>query len=137
MSLTPTTAVILVDHGSRRAESNDQLLEVVAAYRRHSEWRIVEPAHMELAEPSIATAFGRCVEQGAARVIVVPYFLAPGRHWTEDIPRLAAEAASPYPGVEYVVAAPLGVHPLMLAVIDERIAESLGRQHHSGDGDAG
>jgi hypothetical protein len=39
--------------------------------------------------------------------------------------------------VEYVVAAPLGVHPLMLAVIDERIAESLGRQHHSGDGDAG
>jgi sirohydrochlorin ferrochelatase len=134
MSESQFTAVILVDHGSRRVESNGQLLEVVAAYRRHSQWRIIEPAHMELAEPSIATAFGRCVEQGAMRVIVVPYFLAPGRHWTEDIPRLAAEAAAPYGGLEYSVAAPLGVHPLMLAVIDERIAESLGRQH---DGEGG
>jgi sirohydrochlorin ferrochelatase len=136
MSDSESTAVILVDHGSRRAESNDQLLEVVAAYRRHSHWRVVEPAHMELAEPSIATAFGRCVEQGATRVIVVPYFLAPGRHWNEDIPRLAAEAAAPYVGLEHVVAAPLGIHPLMLAVIDERIAESLGRQHDA-DGGAG
>ena len=134
MSDFESTAVILVDHGSRRTESNDQLLEVVAAYRRHSHWRVVEPAHMELAEPSIATAFGRCVEQRASRVIVVPYFLAPGRHWTEDIPRLAAEAASPYAGVQYLVAAPLGIHPLMLAVIDERIAESLGRQHDADGG---
>jgi sirohydrochlorin ferrochelatase len=128
MTESPLTAVILVDHGSRRAESNDQLLEVAAAYRRHSKQRVVEPAHMELAEPSLATAFKRCVEAGAMRVIVVPYFLAPGRHWTEDIPRLAAEAASPYRGVEHVVTAPLGIHPLLLAVIDERIAESLGRQ---------
>lgn len=90
---------------------------------------------MELAEPSIATAFRRCVEAGATRVIVVPYFLAPGRHWTEDVPHLAAEAAAPHSGLEYLVAAPLGVHPLLLAVIDERIAESLGRQHDAnGDG---
>ena len=36
---------------------------------------IVEPAHMELAEPSIATAFARCVERGATTVVVFPYFL--------------------------------------------------------------
>src|SRR5262245_47490102 len=42
------TAIILIDHGSRRTESNDQLLEVVEAYRRHSGQAIVEPAHMEL-----------------------------------------------------------------------------------------
>ena len=87
---------------------------------------------MELAEPSIATAFARCVEQGATLVVVVPYFLAPGKHWHEDIPRLAAEAAAPHAGVDMSVAPPLGLHPLMLEVIDERIAEALGRQH---DGD--
>jgi sirohydrochlorin ferrochelatase len=123
------TAIIIVDHGSRRAESNDLLLEVAEAYRRHSSWSIVEPAHMELAEPSIATAFARCVERGAKLVVVFPYFLGPGRHWNEDIPRLAAEAALHFAnhGVRHLVTEPLGLHPLILDVIDDRIAHGLQR----------
>jgi sirohydrochlorin ferrochelatase len=121
--------VILVDHGSRRDESNQMLLEVVDAYRQHANWQIVEPAHMELAEPSIATAFSRCVEQGANLVVVFPYFLAPGKHWHEDIPRLAAEAAAAHPGVHHVVTEPLGLHELMLKIIDDRIGESLDREN--------
>lgn len=130
---TEKVAIILVDHGSRRDESNQLLLEVIDAFRQHSEWSIVEPAHMELAEPSIATAFARCVEQGAELVIVFPYFLSPGRHWNEDIPRLAAEAAVAYPGVHHLVTAPLGLHALMLQVIDERIATCLDRVTGAGD----
>jgi sirohydrochlorin ferrochelatase len=121
------TAVVLVDHGSRRDESNKLLLDVVAAFRQHAGWSIVEPAHMELAEPSIATAFARCVQQGAELVIVFPYFLAPGRHWNDDIPRLAAEAAQAWPGIKHFVTAPLGLHALILQVIDERIATCLER----------
>jgi len=37
----------------------------------------------ELAEPSIRDAFQSCVEQGAHRIIVSPFFLSPGRHWTQ------------------------------------------------------
>ena len=112
------------------ASDLDQLLlEVAAAYKSHSGLPIVEPAHMELAEPSIATAFARCVEQGAVLVVVVPYFLGPGKHWNEDIPRLAAEAAARHPGVGHFVADPLGLHPLLLQIVDERIREALGRQH--------
>ncbi len=118
-------AVVLVDHGSRRDESNRLLLEVAQAYREHADWAIVEPAHMELAEPSIATAFERCVASGAELVIVFPYFLGPGRHWNSDIPRLAAQAAEACGGVRHLVTAPLGLHALLLQVIDERIAESL------------
>ena len=56
--------IILVDHGSRREESNLLLLDVVRDFAANSGYEIVEPAHMELAEPSIATAFARCVERG-------------------------------------------------------------------------
>jgi sirohydrochlorin ferrochelatase len=121
--------LIIVDHGSRRRESNDQLLAVADAYRRSRSRQIVEPAHMELAEPSIATAFGRCVEQGAKLVVVFPYFLGPGRHWSEDIPRLVAEAARPFDaaGVRHLVTAPLGLHPLVMQVIDDRITHCLAR----------
>src|SRR5262245_13006811 len=92
------TGIILVDHGSRREESNRMLEEAAEAFWRRFRWKIVEPAHMELAEPSIGAAFARCVEQGATLVVVFPYLLSPGRHWTEDIPRLAAETASKYAG---------------------------------------
>ena len=126
-SVSPTIAVILVDHGSRLAESNDLLLEAVAAFRERSGRAIVEPAHMELAEPTLAHAFDRCVERGATRVVVFPYFLAPGRHGSEDIPRMAAEAAARHPGVELLVAEPFGLHPKLLEVIDERIAQRLQR----------
>lgn len=125
----PTTpapiGVIVVDHGSRRAESNAALLDVVEAFRRHSGFAIVEPAHMELAEPTLATAFDRCVAHGAALVIVHPFFLLPGRHWTDDIPALAAEAASRHPGVSYRVTEPVGLHPLMAEIMRQQVEAHL------------
>lgn len=125
------TAVILVDHGSKVAASNELLLEIAEAFRAKFDWEIVEPAHMELAEPSIATAFARCVERGAGRVVVMPYFLGPGRHSSQDIPRLVKEAADQHPGVDHVVTAPLGLHDLLLQVVDLRIAEALDTQAES------
>ena len=129
--LDPSLAVILVDHGSRRDESNEMLLDVVRDFAERSGLPIVEPAHMEVAEPSIATAFARCVARGGKTVVVFPYFLLPGRHWHEDIPRLAADAAKAHPGVSYLVTAPFAMHPLMAQVIEQRIEHCL--RHVRGD----
>lgn len=52
------TGVVIVDHGSRAKASNDMLLEFVALYKATTQQGIVEPAHMEIAEPSIADAVG-------------------------------------------------------------------------------
>lgn len=121
----PGTAVVVVDHGSRRSSSNIMLEELVQRFADQSPFDIVEPAHMELAEPSIRTAFRRCVERGARRVVVLPYFLLPGRHWHEDIPRLTRQAAAEHPGVDYLVASPIGLHPLMLGVMQARLDHCL------------
>jgi sirohydrochlorin ferrochelatase len=103
-----------------RAEAN-ALLEVVARLAREgSRLEIVECAHMDLAEPTIGQGFEACVAQGADLVIVHPYFLAPGRHSTGDIPRLVAEAAARHPGVRYRVTEPLGLHPKLIEVVLER-----------------
>ncbi len=125
--------VVVVDHGSRRSESNDLLLAVTALFRSRSELAIVEPAHMELAEPTIAQALAKCVAQGARTVVVFPYFLSPGRHWSEDIPRLAAEAAADFPEVKHLVTAPLGLHSLIADVMSERIATCLMHQTTGGE----
>ena len=57
--------IVIVDHGSRREQSNQMLMEVVRCFNEHTSFSIVEPAHMELAEPTIDGAFSQCVGQGA------------------------------------------------------------------------
>jgi sirohydrochlorin ferrochelatase len=117
------TGIIIVDHGSRRAQSNELLEEVAAQFgRRFAErYDIVEPAHMELAEPSIATAYAACVKRGATRIVVCPFFLGPGKHWTGDIPRLTREAAADHPGTTYHVTMPLGLDELILDLLAKRV----------------
>src|ERR1051325_5281435 len=107
-SINSKIGIILVDHGSQHAEANELLNDVAKMVGERYGSAIVEPSHMELAQPTIAQAFASCVARGAAHIVVHPYFLAPGRHSTVDIPRMAAEAASKFPGVTYAVTEPLG-----------------------------
>lgn len=117
--------VIIIDHGSRRAASNELLVEVARQFAEATGHEIVEPAHMELAPPSLGEAFDRCVARGVKTVVIHPYFLLPGRHWSEDIPALAAEAAANHPGVRYLVTSPIGLHPLMADIIKDRIDDCV------------
>jgi sirohydrochlorin ferrochelatase len=126
--MPPVTALIVVDHGSRRAAANEML---VALAQRLAEYAgelyvTVEPAHMELAEPTIRQAFDRCVAAGAERVVVSLLFLSPGRHSTSDIPELVAAAAAAYPGIQAFVGAPLGIDDRLLELLLARAAEAIG-----------
>ncbi len=123
--------IVIVDHGSRRDESNRRHEDFVMEWRTSRGYPIVEPAHMELAVPSISTAFDVCVAAGAKTVLIVPYFLWPGNHWDRDIPALAAEASTRHPGVRYLVTAPLGPHPLLMDIVDNRVQQCL---EHAVDG---
>jgi len=114
--------LLLVDHGSRREAANAHLScvgDLVAALAGDAIAVVV--AHMELADPNIAEGVRQLVvERGVQRIRVVPYFLSPGRHATEDVPRLVAEAVAPYPEVEAVVAPPLGLHEGLAATVLDR-----------------
>src|SRR4051812_1306880 len=125
------TGIIIVDHGSRRAESNQMLEEIAALFARRFEalYDIVEPAHMEIAEPSIATAYARCVERGATKVIVTPFFLGPGKHWTGDIPGLTAAAAKEFPHTTYHVTMPLGIDELILELLNKRVQFCVNQEY--------
>lgn len=129
--IPPHIGVILVDHGSRFAEANALLEEVARMYQDIAGAAIVEPAHMELAEPTIAQAFAKCVAQGAREIVVHVYFLSPGRHSMEDIPRITREAAVRFPGVPYRLTQPLGLDARMALIIHRRVLESLQRQEES------
>lgn len=120
-------ALVVVDHGSRAESSNASLEAVVReiAALAGDRYVAVLPAHMDLAVPSISDAFDAAVAHGADFVVVAQYFLAPGRHSERDVPMLAAEAAARHPGVGFTVAASLGPHRALSALVLDRAAEAL------------
>jgi sirohydrochlorin ferrochelatase len=115
-------AVLLVDHGSRASAANEMLEHVAGLVRELLGPSVpVLACHMELAGPTLGEAFDRAVAGGADEVVIHPYFLAPGRHSTKDIPALAEEAAARHPGVRWSVTPPLGLHRKLAEVVVERV----------------
>lgn len=80
--------LLVVAHGSRRLESNEEVVHLVEklAAKVAGRFHQTRAAFLELAEPGIVEAIDQLVEQGATEIIVFPYFLAAGKHIAKDIP---------------------------------------------------
>ncbi|HYG73441.1 MAG TPA: CbiX/SirB N-terminal domain-containing protein [Planctomycetota bacterium] len=113
-------ALLIVDHGSKRHESNEMLKFVRVKVKELAPDLIVNVAHMELAEPTIPQGFEACVKEGATEIVVLPYMLGPGKHSTGDIPRMVSEAAASHPGVVFRVSGCLGISSKIAELILER-----------------
>ena len=120
----PTKALLLIAHGSRKAEANTDLAFVAEGLRARGWYPVVGVAYLELAEPTIAAGGAACVGQGATEVILLPYFLSAGVHARDDLEEARAELAARFPGVTFRLAEPLGRHPLLLDVVEQRAREA-------------
>jgi sirohydrochlorin ferrochelatase len=122
--MTPT-ALLLIAHGSRRPEANADLAHLADVLREDGEFAVVVPSYLELCEPGIVPGGELCVAAGARRVVLLPYFLSAGMHVTEDLTAARDELARRHPAVEFVLAGPLGRHPLLAEVVRARAREAL------------
>ncbi|MEJ7616300.1 MAG: CbiX/SirB N-terminal domain-containing protein [Pyrinomonadaceae bacterium] len=87
-------AVLVVGHGSRRQEANDDVREVARRIGERGGFPLVRAAFLELEHPNIDEGFARLVAEGARDITVHPYFLSPGRHTRGDVPVEVRAAAS-------------------------------------------
>ena len=102
--------LLLIAHGSRRRESNEEVARLAEVLRERAVGRFdyVTHAFLELGEPSIGTAVDDAVSRGASEIVVLPYFLAAGTHVVNDIPGIVAEKQAEHPGVQIRAARYLG-----------------------------
>ncbi len=119
------TAILLMGHGSRVAEANNALYAIAEMVKKETGYDIVEVSFREMHAPNIQSGIDRCVEQGANRILLYPYFLFAGAHVLEDLPEEMEAATKRYPGLEMALGAPLGVHPKLGEIVCERISESF------------
>ena len=119
------TAVLLMAHGSRIPEANDAVREIAAMVKEMTLFDLVEVSFREQHLPNIQQGIDTCVDQGAERIILMPYFLYMGAHVREDLPKEMAEAEQRYPRVEFVMGGHLGAHRKLAEIVAERIADTL------------
>jgi sirohydrochlorin ferrochelatase len=120
----PRKALLLIAHGSRRAEANADLAFVAEAMAARGRYPVVQVSYLELAEPSIPDGGALCVARGATEVILLPYFLSAGVHVERDMVAARDELARRFPHVTFRLAEPLGRHPLLLDVVEQRATEA-------------
>lgn len=117
------TALIVFAHGSSVESANESVREV-ARNLASATGRAVEPAFLEGGTPDLAGAVALCQTRGAAKIIVLPYFLTLGLHLQRDLPRLMDAARAANSGVLLEVAQPLDGHPALLQALQDRAAEA-------------
>jgi sirohydrochlorin ferrochelatase len=119
------TALLLVGHGSRVPDAAQVLTRVASALKRRHGKCVVEAAFLEITEPDLQTGIDRCVEAGAERILIVPYFLYLGGHVGRDLPDHMGQARSRHPNLDIRIAPHLGYDPRIVAVTSERIRQGL------------
>ncbi len=116
------TAVLLIGHGSSCPEVKSAFCALADLVRAAGGNKLVETAFLSCGEPDISCGIARCVAQGAQRIVLCPYFLFAGSHVRNDLPAAMVAAGQRYPRLELLLAEPLGVHPKLAEVVDERVA---------------
>lgn len=103
-------ALLLVAHGSRRPESNDEVRRIADELGKLAgdDYAYVSSAFLELADPSIPDGIQQCIDHGADEVEVLPYFLSAGRHVSQDIPNEVAIKQQQYPELSIRILSYLG-----------------------------
>jgi sirohydrochlorin cobaltochelatase len=119
-----STTVLLVGHGSSKAEGNAEILRFAQNWRgRRPELRI-DVCFIEHADILLDEGLSRAAAN-SRRVVVVPLIINAAGHVKMEIPQEVDEARARHPNVEFVCTAHLGMGPEIYSVLQRRIKSLL------------
>jgi sirohydrochlorin ferrochelatase len=103
-------ALLIVAHGSRRKESNDEVRRLAKRIDETSgpAFDLVSSSFLEISSPQIDSAVTDLVEAGATIIKIFPYFLAAGTHVVTDIPALIKKEEEKHASVQFKILPHLG-----------------------------
>ena len=112
-------ALLLVAHGSRRQQSNDEVVQLAERLKNNcsDQYKIIHAGFLELADTLIPDGIKKCVDDGASSIIVLPYFLNSGRHVVEDIPEIVEQTQPDYPDIDIKLAQHVGASEMMMNLL--------------------
>ncbi len=120
------TAVVVAAHGSRMMSADgNELDEICRLLRPQLPGMSVKCGSLQFNSPSLEEAVEEAIQEGADRVVVVPFFLFRGAHVVKDIPAMLRRVGEKHRGVEILLAPHLGPDPRLAEILRERAENTL------------
>jgi sirohydrochlorin cobaltochelatase len=113
------TSLILFAHGARDPEWAAPMRRVQAAVRARRPDASVELAFLEFMSPTLPECAAQAIAGGAARIVVLPMFIARGGHLKREVPDMLAVLRASYPTVEFSLGNAIGEHEIVVQAIAE------------------
>lgn len=118
------TGYIVFAHGSRLEAANERVREAARRMASAGGFDLVGVAFLDCAPPDLLATTTSLVNQGAARIVVIPYFLMPGRHTAEDLPRIVEQASRIHKSVPIEITETFDGHPALGEILLDRARRS-------------
>jgi sirohydrochlorin cobaltochelatase len=126
------TALLVVGHGTKSERGAAQFLAFVRRVQELAPDTTVAGGFLELSDPPLRDAVAALVDGGHTRLAVVPLVLVAAGHAKGDVPAAMRREMVRHPGLTYSYARPLGPHPDLLRVLDDRLDTVLARDERPG-----
>ncbi|RXJ98335.1 hypothetical protein CRU98_09855 [Arcobacter sp. CECT 8986] len=112
-------SLILIAHGSRVEDSNNEVVSLIKRLKdkNKDENLCISYAFLELAEPSIEHSIKEQIKKGCKKIILLPYFLAQGKHVKVDIPNEINKYKDLHKNIEFVLLPHLGANDMIIDLI--------------------
>ena len=115
------TGILIISHGSPRAETNQGFQAMVARVASRLQGAEIAPAFFSITRPDIPDQVRAMASRGVRRVLLMPYFLYSGQHVTVDIPALLDECRRQCPQIALELLPTLENDPALEDLVVERL----------------
>lgn len=128
--------LILIGHGSKLPHNQENLEKLAEILRNRSGFKLVEIAFMIRNTPTIPDAIDALAKQKVSKIVLVPVFLAPGVHTTQEIPEMIEvknqESQLFKKGIKLFYGEPIGADECIAVILEEKALKALGEdwEHH-------
>jgi precorrin-8X/cobalt-precorrin-8 methylmutase len=122
--------LILIGHGSKLPHNQENLEKLAEILRERSAFRLVEIAFMIRNTPTISDAIDILAKKKVSKIVLVPVFLAPGVHTTQEIPEMIEvknqESQLTKQGIQIFYGEPIGADECIAVILEEKALKALG-----------
>jgi sirohydrochlorin cobaltochelatase len=112
--------MLVVGHGTRDDAGVAEFGRFIERLRRRTAVQVAG-GFIELSPPPLTEAVAELYRDGHRSVAAVPLVLVAAGHGKGDIPGAMARELVRHPGLSYAYGRPLGPHPTLLALLEERL----------------
>ncbi|NMM23681.1 MAG: sirohydrochlorin chelatase [Phycicoccus sp.] len=120
--------MLVVGHGTRSDSGVAEFNAFMGRLQRRPDapYRAAAGGFIELSRPPVTEAVASLVGQGHRELIALPLVLVAAGHGKGDIPAALVREQVRHPGMTYSYGRPLGPHPALLDILEQRIEKTLG-----------